>query len=119
MDIVREFVEPVLELGLGSAGNGLFRALALFGAELVAQCSAAADRVDAAAALRARGGAAAVRKLSRLLAAAAPRLPSPRNPPHVDVMGGSKRVHGKGFGARASLRHVRKHKLPFRSVLLS
>ena len=66
----REFVEPVLELGLGSAGNGLFRALALFGAELVAQCSAAADRVDAAAALRARGGAAAVRKLSKLLAAA-------------------------------------------------
>ncbi|KAH8070083.1 hypothetical protein JL721_5305 [Aureococcus anophagefferens] len=45
----REFVEPVLELGLGSAGNGLFRALALFGAELVAQCSAAADRAAAPA----------------------------------------------------------------------
>ncbi|KAJ1451047.1 hypothetical protein M885DRAFT_29021 [Pelagophyceae sp. CCMP2097] len=66
----REFVEPVLELGLGSAGNTLFRTLSLFGAELVTQCSSAAERVDASSALRAHGGHAAVRKLSKLLAAA-------------------------------------------------
>lgn len=70
----REFVEPVLELGLSSGQNGLFKALAAYGAQVVQQCSRLAERDDNSDALRARGSsaAAAVKKLSKLLAATRP-----------------------------------------------